>query len=148
MKKEIVYVDMDNVLVDFPWGIDQLSEETKKKYGDELDEIPGFFADLPPIDGAVNAFHELSKHYDTYILSTAPWGNPSAWTDKLLWVKKHLPDKGYKRLILSHNKNLNYGDYLIDDRTANGADEFPGEHIQLGSEAYPDWDAVLDYLLD
>ncbi len=148
MEKEIVYVDMDNVLVDFPWGIDQLSEETKKKYGDELDEIPGFFSDLPPIDGAIDAFYKLREHYDTYILSTAPWNNPSAWTDKLLWVKKHLPDKGYKRLILSHNKNLNHGDYLIDDRTANGAGEFPGEHIQLGSESYPDWDAVLDYLLD
>lgn len=147
MEKEIVYVDMDNVLVDFPWGIGQLSEETKQKYGNELDEIPGFFADLPPIDGAIDAFHRLREHYDTYILSTAPWDNPSAWTDKLLWVKKHLPDKGYKRLILSHNKNLNHGDYLIDDRTANGAGEFPGEHIQLGSESYPDWDAVLDYLL-
>jgi 5'(3')-deoxyribonucleotidase len=148
MKKEIVYVDMDNVLVDFPWGIDQLSKEIKKKYGDDLDDIPGFFSDLPPVDGAIEAFRKLSKHYDTYILSTAPWDNPSAWTDKLLWVKKHLPEKGYKRLILSHNKNLNNGDYLIDDRTANGAGDFAGEHIQLGVEPFPDWDAVLDYLLD
>lgn len=148
MEKEIIYIDMDNVLVDFPWGIDQLSEETKKKYGEDLDEIPGFFSDLPPIDGAIEAFHKLSEHYDIYILSTAPWDNPSAWTDKLLWVKEHLPEKGHKRLILSHNKNLNQGDYLIDDRTANGAGEFPGEHIQLGAEPFPDWDAVLDYLLD
>lgn len=147
MKKEIVYVDMDNVLVDFPWGIGQLSKEKKKKYGDDLDEIPGFFSDLPPIDGAIEAFHQLSAHYDTYILSTAPWDNPSAWTDKLLWVKEHLPEKGYKRLILSHNKNLNHGDYLIDDRTANGAGRFPGEHIQLGEEPFPDWEAVLNYLI-
>lgn len=144
---KIVYVDMDNVLVDFPHGIEQLSEETKKKYEGDLDEVPGFFADLPPIEGAIEAFHKLSEQYETYILSTAPWENPSAWIDKLLWVKQHLPEAGYKRLILSHNKHLNRGDYLIDDRKANGVSEFPGEHIHFGKEPYPDWEAVLDYLL-
>lgn len=145
---EIVYVDMDNVLVDFPWGIDQLTEEVKKEYEDDLDEVPGFFADLPPIDGAIDGFHQLSQQYDTYILSTAPWRNPSAWIDKLLWVQEHLPEVGRKRLILSHNKHLNKGDYLIDDRTANGAGEFGGEHIHFGKEPFTDWDAVLDYLLE
>ncbi|TYP91954.1 5' nucleotidase, deoxy (Pyrimidine), type C protein (NT5C) [Fodinibius salinus] len=144
---QIVHVDMDNVLVDFPWGVEQLSEEIKKEYEGELDEISGFFSDLPPVDGAINGFRELSHHYDTYILSTAPWGNPSAWTDKLLWVQKHLPEVGHKRLTLTHHKNLTHGDYLIDDRAANGAAEFKGEHIQFGSEPYKDWESVLSYLL-
>jgi len=52
-----------------------------------------------------------------------------------------------KRLILSSHKNLNRGDYLIDDRTANGADKFSGELISFGTEKFPDWDAVLKYLL-
>jgi len=138
---------MDNVLVDFPWGIDQLSEEMRKKYEGDLDEVPGFFADLPPIDGAIEAFQKLNEEYDTYILSTAPWRNPSAWLDKVRWVQRHLPEAGYKRLILSHNKHLNRGDYLIDDRKANGAGQFAGEHIHFGQEPYPDWNAVLDYLL-
>ncbi len=144
---EIVYVDMDNVLVDFEKGVDQLSEETYQEYEDDLDEVPGFFGDLPPINGAIDAFHKLSEQYDVYILSTAPWRNPSAWIDKLLWVKKHLPEVAHKRLILSHNKHLNRGDYLIDDRTANGAGKFPGEHIHFGKEPFPDWEAVLKYLL-
>lgn len=148
MSKKIVYVDMDNVLVDFPWGIDQLDEEIRKKYADDLDEIPGFFADLPPIDGAITGFRQLSQQYDTYILSTAPWRNPSAWIDKLRWVQEHLPEVAHKRLILSHNKHLNRGDYLIDDRTANGAGEFSGEHIHFGEEPFPNWEAVLDYLLE
>lgn len=147
MSKKIVYVDMDNVLVDFPWGINQLDEEIRKKYADDLDEIPRFFADLPPIDGAIQGFRQLSRQYDTYILSTAPWRNPSAWIDKLQWVKEHLPEVGHKRLILSHNKHLNKGHYLIDDRTANGAGDFEGEHIHFGEEPFPDWEAVLDYLL-
>lgn len=144
---EIVYVDMDSVLVDFESGIDQLSEETYQEFEDDLDEVPGFFRDLPPVEGAINAFHKLAEQYDVYILSTAPWNNPSAWIDKLLWVKKHLPEVAHKRLILSHNKHLNRGDYLIDDRTANGARDFPGKHIHFGEKPFSDWDAVLDYLL-
>ncbi len=144
---KIVYVDMDNVLVDFESGIDELSEQTYQEYEDDIDEVPGFFRDLPPIEGAIDAFHKLSKQYDVYILSTAPWRNPSAWIDKLLWVKKHLSQAAHKRLILSHNKHLNRGDYLIDDRTANGAGAFTGEHIHFGEEPFSDWDAVLDYLL-
>ena len=78
-----------------------------------------------------NRIKNLTEHFDVYILSTAPWNNPSAWSDILLWVQKHLGDIAYKRLILSSNKNLNAGDYLIDDRTANGASDFKGEHIHF-----------------
>ena len=64
---------------------------------------------------------------------TSPWNNPSAATDKVEWVQKYIPN-AYKRLILSHNKNLNVGDYLIDDRTANGAGEFGGTLLQYGTD--------------
>ena len=37
----------------------------------------------------VKAIIETDK-YDVYILSSAPWKNPSAWSDKLEWVKKYL----------------------------------------------------------
>jgi 5'(3')-deoxyribonucleotidase len=102
---------------------------------------------MQPIEGAVESFATLAQHYDTYVLSTSPWENPSAWSDKLQWVKKHLGVHAYKRLILTHHKNLNMGDYLIDDRTARGPDQFVGEHIHFGSERFPDWNAVAEYLL-
>ena len=72
---------------------------------------------MDPIPGAIAAYGRLSTVFDTYILSTAPWLNSTAWSDKPLWVQKHLGEAGYKRLILSHHKNLNHGDFLIDDRT-------------------------------
>ena len=53
---QIVYVDMDNVLVDFPAGLKKLDPEIKAKYKDDPDEIPGFFGDLPPKPGAIEAF--------------------------------------------------------------------------------------------
>jgi len=147
MNMKILYIDMDNVLVDFKSGIDAISEEDRQQFKDDLDEVPGIFSKMKPVDGAIEAYNELTKHFDVYILSTAPWENPSAWSDKLLWVKKYLGQTAHKRLILSHNKNLNAGDFLVDDRTANGAGEFAGEHIHFLSEQFRDWDDVLSYLL-
>lgn len=145
--RKILYFDMDNVLVDFPSGIVQLAPETQKEYEGRLDEVQGIFSLMKPLDGALEAFENLSKAYDTYLLSTAPWENSSAWSDKNEWVKKYLGQSAHKRLILSHHKNLNRGDYLIDDRTANGAGAFQGEHIHFGSKKFPDWNSVLDYLI-
>jgi 5'(3')-deoxyribonucleotidase len=137
---------MDNVLVNFPSGIEQLDASVIQQYADELDEVPGIFALMTPMPGAIEAFHELADLFDTYILSTAPWENPSAWSDKLLWVKKYIGKSAYKRLILSHHKNLNDGHFLVDDRTKNGADKFAGEHIHFGTREFPNWEAVLVYL--
>lgn len=138
---------MDNVLVDFPSGIAKLSEQQRNEYDGRLDEVPGIFGLMTPMPGAISAFNELVRKYDTYILSTAPWENASAWSDKLLWVKEHLGAPAHKRLILSHNKHLNTGDFLVDDRLKNGVDKFSGKHIHFGTDEFPDWDAVLSYLI-
>jgi 5'(3')-deoxyribonucleotidase len=79
--KKTLYIDMDNVLVDFQSGLDRVPKETKSLYPDNADEIPRIFALMDPMSGAVEAFHKLSEFFDTYILSTAPWENPSAWSD-------------------------------------------------------------------
>ena len=138
---------MDGVLVDFQSDIDSLTEEQRASFKDGLDDVPGIFSKMKPVEGAIEAYEELTRHFDVYILSTAPWNNPSAWTDKLLWVKKYLGDLAHKRLILSHNKHLNDGDFLIDDRTANGAGDFKGEHVKFLSEEFQNWDDVLNYLI-
>ena len=147
LMKKILYVDMDNVLVDFPSGISKISKQLQSQYEDRLDEVPDIFSLMDPLEGAIDSYKKLSQKFDTYILSTAPWKNSSAWSDKNEWVKKYLGDVAYKRLILSHHKNLNYGDYLIDDRLANGANLFEGEHIHFGSDKFPDWGSVCSYLL-
>ena len=145
--KKILYIDMDNVLVDFASAFPKLSSEILAEYESRFDDIPDIFSLMEPVDGAIEAFKKLSSLYDTYILSTAPWENPSAWTDKLLWVKKYLGENARKRLILSHHKNLDQGDFLIDDRPNNGASEFKGEWLQFGpGKKFPDWNSVLSYL--
>ena len=44
MEKKIVYVDMDNVLVDFRSGIMKIDHDTFARYDDRLDEVPGIFS--------------------------------------------------------------------------------------------------------
>ena len=150
--KKILYIDLDNTLVDFQSGIDRLEPDVFAKHEKDLDEAPGIFALMAPLPDALEAYRELAQHFDTYILSTAPWHNASAWHDKVLWVQQHLglssETAAYKRLILSHHKNLNRGDYLIDDRSANGAGGFEGEWLQFGADAaFPTWASVTDYLI-
>lgn len=150
--KKIVYFDMDNVLVDFKTGIDKLSDEIKMKYEGDLDDVPGIFSLMEPMPFAIESVNKLATEFDLYVLSTAPWKNSSAWSDKVEWIQKYFGnDKDsvfYKRLIISHHKNLNNGDYLIDDRDKNGAKEFTGEFIKFGTEKFPDWLSVTDYLLN
>jgi 5'-nucleotidase len=137
---------MDNVLVDFPSAFPQLSKEILKEYEDRLDEVPHIFSLMEPMPDAIESFNELSIIFDTYVLSTSPWGNDTAWSDKLKWIKKYLGETAYKRLILSHHKHLNVGDFLIDDRLKNGVDKFKGEHIHFGTSEFPDWESVVLYL--
>jgi 5'-nucleotidase len=66
--------------------------------------------------------------------------------NKLRWIKKYLGESAYKRLILSHHKHLNVGEFLIDDRLKNGVDKFKGEHIHFGTPDFPDWKSVVSYL--
>ncbi len=144
---KIVYVDMDGVLVHFESAFASVPDETLAEYAGREDEIPGIYGLMEPMPGAVESFRELAERFDAYILSTAPWKNPSAWSDKLEWVQRYFGaergDPAYKRLILSHHKDLSRGDFLIDDRVKRGAGRFKGEVIQFGAKEYPDWPAVM-----
>ena len=136
------------------WGMSGKPEEEKAKYIDDgkgkphYDDIPGIFSKMKPMHGAVEAVNALAEKYDCYILSTVPWNNNTALQDKLDWVKHYFPQVFHKRIIFSHHKNLciQPGAYLIDDRTSHGADQFGDHHIQFGSEKFPNWKSVVDFL--
>ena len=147
MNKKRLYFDMDGVIVDFDSALKLQSEETLKEYEGREDEIPGLFGQMQPMPGALEAVRKLNERYDCYILSTAPWGNPSAWSDKVIWITRYLDDVFHKKMVITHCKHLCKGDILIDDRDKHGVRDFEGEWIQFGSERFPDWDSVLDYLI-
>ena len=57
-----------------------IAAAVRRKNGQSTTYLP---SELP---GAIDAMHRIQKdgRYELYILSTAPWNNPSAWSDKLL----------------------------------------------------------------
>ena len=107
---------MVNLLVNFQSGINRLPSDLRASYRGNYDECPGIITLMNPIDGALAAFRVLCELFDTYMLSTAPWQNPSAWSDKDKWVQVHLGDVAQNRLILSYHKDKNRGHFLIVDR--------------------------------
>ena len=107
--------------------------------------IKGFFENLEAKEGAIQAYHTLSELYDVWILSAPSVRNPLCYTEKRLWVEKHLGLADCLKLILSPNKGLLKGHYLIDDHLHPG---FEGKHIHFGSTSFPDWKGVVEYLTE
>lgn len=150
---------MDGVLVDLEKEFDKFFYHNpflKERYKNNPDHIQGIFRNPQPIEGAVDAVHELynSGKYDMYIATAAPWGNPMSAMDKRFWIEEYFGRMFHKRMIVTHQKNLLMGDYLIDDRTKNGAGEFGGELLQFGWNweeqrwnEYPTWESILTKLL-
>ncbi|MEY3277708.1 MAG: hypothetical protein RLZZ426_194 [Actinomycetota bacterium] len=148
--KPIVYFDMDGTLVDFQSGIDRLSAIDQNHFDGRFDEHPDIFATMQPMPGAIEAVQQLKNHFEIYVLTTSPWKNPNAASHKILWIQRFFGDDKdspfYKRVITSHHKRLNGGDYLIDDRKT-AAEGFTGTHIHFGTAEFPRWSAVVEFLL-
>ncbi len=142
--KPRIYIDLDGVLADYQKHMDSMLAKGMNKF--QIFKMTGIFDKLEPINGAVKTFHFLTKHFEVYILSTPLWSNPDSWSGKRIWVEKFLGKECKKKLILSHNKGLLKGDYLIDDRTANGVLDFEGEHIHFGTTEFQNWELVLKYI--
>ena len=154
MNLPIIYIDMDGVLADFGKAIKNHHQAKTNEFKVHPDNIPGIFEHLEPIEGAIEAVEKLnnSGQYELFILTTAPWHNPSAWMHKRLWIERCFAEVFYKKIIITHRKDLLNGDYLIDDRIANGAGNFKGTHLHFGWDyvndkfnKYPNWEAILDY---
>lgn len=143
LKGRVIGIDLDGVVADYDayTGV----ELAKGRSIHDIYNDEGSFRNLPLIEGAKEGVEWLDKHFEIYFISTAMWSNPSSWTDKRLWVEDHFPKIGKKKLILTHNKGLFNGDFIIDDRIANGVGDFKGIHIHFGQGDFPSWVEVLSY---
>lgn len=151
-----VFIDMDGVLADFAALKRKLDMD-----GDRLKNIPGAFADLQPIPGALEAVHSLiGMGFECWIATKPPTGNPGAYADKAAWILQHLPELK-RRIIMTHDKGLlgSDGDYLIDDRVHKAnCDDFAGTLIRFGQppdvdykmavydRSFVDWSGVLEFM--
>jgi 5'(3')-deoxyribonucleotidase len=148
MKKKIIYIDMDGVISDFSKARNEHPLSKQTPYIGRPDRIPNIYKDLDPITNSIESVNKIinSDKFDLFFLSTPPWDNPDAWTHKRLWIEKYFGHKVRHKLILSARKDLNIGDYLIDDSKFRGQPNFNGKWIEFGSERFPNWETVLNYL--
>lgn len=151
MSKKILYLDMDGVIADFDLAIKQICPELEtSEWSKKVDEIVennlDIFYNLTPIEGAIDAVNKLFDLFEVYFLSTPMWSIPESFIGKRIWIEKQFGEKSKKRLILTHRKDLNIGDFLVDDRLKNGASEFTGEHIHFATDRFPNWSVTLKYL--
>jgi len=140
---KVIFVDLDNVLCNY-----------KKAYLEAIEKYPEqaypqaqykFFENLEPIPGAVEGINFLRNHFEVFILTRPSVRNPLNYTEKRIWVEENIDVGMCKRLILSYDKTVVRGDYLIDDNIHTGLFKPEWEHIHFGSEKFLTWDDVISY---
>ncbi len=72
---------------------------------------------LDPIPNALRSIKEMEKcGYTIFFCSHPTVENSTCASDKYEWLKKHFGLEYAKKLILTQDKTVIYGDYLIDDK--------------------------------
>lgn len=146
MKPLVIYIDMDGVLCDYPGAFKAAIDQNPNISFPQSQY--GFFRNLAPLEGAIEAFHFLNSQsiFDVYILTAPSVKNPLCYTEKSEWVAHHLGSEMLNRLIISPNKGLSKGNYLIDDHeTGRGQEHFEGTLIHFGSIQFENWENVISY---
>ena len=145
MNKKIIYVDMDDTLFDYKKHYIKQKNETGLEYPQSR---PNFYIDLPLKEDAKEVFNWLcSKNiFDVYILTAPSFKNKHSYSEKAIQIEKNFGYEMLKRLIISPNKGLSRGDYLIDDYdTGKGQEFFKGKLIKYGVKPFEDWKKIKKY---
>jgi 5'(3')-deoxyribonucleotidase len=136
---------MDGVLCNFYGAAKKaLTENPEQKYPQSQ---WGFFLKLEEIEDAIESVKLLQTKYDVWILTRPSFRNVNCFTEKAQWIWDHLGFEMLEKTIMSGDKSLLIGDYLIDDMGNAGQEEFEGELIHFKTEKFPNWETVVDYLM-
>ena len=140
-----VFVDQDGPLADFEAAAKELALAPS-----HAKMLPGFYRGLPVVAGAKAAIDELVRRpgVQVFVATKIPDANPLAASEKIAWLHEHFPVLE-ERIIITPNKACigTERDFLVDDRPHKAdASHFPGTFLVFGSEAFPDWAAVMRVL--
>lgn len=131
MNKKILYLDMDEVLVDF--HSHPTSIVCRKSYNDPQIFKEGYFRKLKPLPYSLEAVDILlkNKKLDVYILTQGLAGSEYCYKEKVEWIKEYLPEL-VNKIIITCDKSLHIGDFLIDDNSKWST--FEGKFIEFTPE--------------
>lgn len=93
----------------------------------------GFFADLPPVPGAIDGMRALQEAGHEVFICTAPLTSYQHCVgEKFAWVEEHLGSDWVKKIVLTKDKTVVRGDVLVDDKPhVTGAMTPVWEHIRF-----------------
>lgn len=136
----LILIDQDNVLADFEAAFNSAwvasghlfpaipldrrrTFRVRDDYPAELLEAveaiylrPGFYRDLPPVPGAIEAVRAFQEAGHEVAICTSPLDQyQHCLTEKYEWTEHHLGIKFVSRMIVTKDKTLIHGDWLIDD---------------------------------
>ena len=175
MKKRIA-IDMDDVMADthskfirlylegdMPrYTLEELNEKSFHELFDEHEYRaisqrvyePGFFRDIPVMEGAQDVIADLMQTYDVYIASAAQ-EFPNSLREKWEWLQEYFPAISWRNYIFMGDKSVLNTDFLIDDLPRN-LRTFQGEGLLFDALHNRDdqefrrvksWEAVAQALL-
>jgi 5'(3')-deoxyribonucleotidase len=139
---------MDGVLANFDSAISRQRGEPYVKVDDPPEMfVKGFFRNLPVMPGAAEGIHALLQmpKLALYIGFKFSNKNVNSATEKLEWLYEHFP-KLARHCMLSCDKGLLRGDYLIDD-DRKWEHQFQGKflHFDPQSPSEQNWQKIVEY---
>lgn len=109
------------------WEWDQLVKPACGKRIYHYLNRPGFFADLEEIPGCAESLERLQHVCELVVVTASP---KEACSDKLKWIKNHLPMVPKGNVVITHRKDLVRGDFMFDDAPRNLI-HHPSERIMM-----------------
>jgi 5'-nucleotidase len=150
----IILVDQDDVLADFEghfistWQkiypdkfyipleqrtvffIEQQYPAELRPLAQEIMDGQGFYRELPPKKGGIEAVLEMSTKNEVLICTSPRSQSKYCIAEKQEWVQKYLGEDWLNRLIITMDKTTVNGDILIDDKPIITGSRTPiWEHI-------------------
>lgn len=94
----------------------------------------GFFRNVPPIGGSVEAVRMLNEQHRVFIVSAAT-EFPRSLSEKHHWLNEHFPFISWQQMIFCGDKSVVKGDVMIDDYFKN-LDFFAGRQKILFTQPH------------
>lgn len=119
-ERPIIYIGMENL--------------TPRPLQGERDQSP-----LPSVQKAVRM---LIEHYQVYFVAEEEATSKS-------WLTEYAGVPAWRHLIVTHRRDLLYGDYLIARKKEGGRKNETGDPlatvIEFGSDTFKTWEDIIDY---
>ncbi|UBM58471.1 5'-3'-deoxyribonucleotidase [Marinilongibacter aquaticus] len=175
MEKMRIAIDMDDVMADTSEAIVQIYNEafgtlhskndflTDLRWADHHENYqkvrhqlfePGFFRNIPVMEGAQEVVKALHDRYELFVVSAA-MEFPNSLKDKYDWLEEHFPYIHWKNIVFCGDKSIVRAHVIIDDHEKNLID-FEGRAMMFnamhnleieGYERVMNWQEVGERLL-